>query len=408
MQTNKTTFAVKARRILPLADEKAARGSQLFGRLKSIDNAVLIVHAGQVVALGKAREIRLPGDCELTDLGPVCLIPGTINAHTHLDLSYLAEKTTWRKGFSAWLQSLIPLLPRGQIPPETLTQAIHKACQDLAAYGTAHVGNIAGSADHLLAATDDSARQAGFGISHFCECFGFAQSQDETNADLWPPFVRRDLQERPELAERVAPAGHALYSTSAEKLVRAKQFCRKHARVFSLHLAESPEETEMLTLGRGSLFEIFRQSILPEHWQAPGKRPLAYACQLNLLGARTLAVHGVDLDAQEAQVLAATGAALCLCPRSNQHLGVGSADVKTLIEENVLLCLGTDGLTSNTDLDVCQEALFLQEQADIPGEALIRMLTVNAARALGLGKNAGRLVPGAAANFCILPQQFLF
>ena len=408
MQIQKTSFAVKARSILPLADEQAARGAQLFARLKSIDNGVLIVHEGRVVALGKAREISLPADCQLTDLGAVSLIPGTINAHTHLDLSYLAGKTTWRQGFSAWLKSMIPLLPRGQVAQETLAQAIHKACQSLAAYGTSHVGNIAGSADHLLALTDTYAQEAGFGISHFCECFGFANHADSTEDQFWPPFVRRDLQEQPELAARVAPAGHALYSTSSAKLRQAKQFCRKHSRVFSLHLAESPEETEMLTLGRGSLYEIFRQSVLPETWQAPGKRPLAYACQLGLLGSGTLAVHGVDLTSQEAQVLAASGTALCLCPRSNEHLAVGSADVKTLMSENVLLCLGTDGLSSNTDLDVCQEALYLREHADIPLEALVRMLTVNAARALGLGKQVGRLIPGSPAVFSILPQELRF
>ncbi|MBR3663672.1 MAG: amidohydrolase family protein [Desulfovibrio sp.] len=401
------TFAVKARTILPLADERPARGSQLFARLKGIDNAVLLIHAGKVVALGKARDVSLPNDCPLTDLGPVCVIPGTINAHCHLDLSYLESKTCWGQGFTPWLQSLIPLLPRGQVEQKTLEDAVRRACQGLADCGTAHLGNIAGSADHLLALTDQQAEKEGLGISHFCECFGFTESEMAAD-NPWPPFVRRDLQEQPNLATHSALAGHALYSTSAHKLVQAKKFCRKHSRIFSIHLAESPEETEMLTQGRGRLFEIFRQSVLPTNWLAPGKRPLAYACALDLMDAETLAVHGVQLDRQEAQVMAALGASLCLCPRSNHHLNVGAIEVKTLIAENLLLCLGTDGLTSNTDLDVCQEAVFLHEQQGIPGEALIRMLTVNAARALKLGKYVGRLVPGSPGRFCILPQSLRF
>ena len=87
----------------------------------------------------------------------------------------------------------------------------------------------------------------------------------------------------------------------------------------------------------------------------------AYALKLGLLGSGTLAVHGTQLDAQEVEVLAASGAALCLCPRSNRNLGVGVPPVRELMESGALLCLGTDGLTSNRDLDVRKEAVWLRE-----------------------------------------------
>ncbi len=79
---------------------------------------------------------------------------------------------------------------------------------------------------------------------------------------------------------------------------------------------------------------------------------------------------------------------------------MGAPPVRALMENDVLLCLGTDGLTSNTDLDVRQEAVCLREHLDVPPEALIRLLTVNGAAALGLS-DAGRLTPAA---FCILPE----
>ena len=138
-------------------------------------------------------------------------------------------------------------------------------------------------------------------------------------------------------------------------------------------------------------------------------RPLAYAAGLGLLGPGALAVHGAQLDAQEVEVLAAGGTALCLCPRSNRNLGVGAPPVRALMESGGLLCLGTDGLTSNTDLDVRQEAVYLRESLDVPPEALVRLLTVNGAAALGLGgSGAGRLTPGAPANFCLLPEALTY
>ena len=140
--------------------------------------------------------------------------------------------------------------------------------------------------------------------------------------------------------------------------------------------------------------------VLPEDWAVPHLRPVAYARRLDLLGPGTLAVHGVQLEPAEVTALAASGSALCLCPRSNEYLAVGTASVAALLESGLLCCLGTDGLSSNTDLDVRQEAVFLRERLDVAPQALIRCLTVNGAAALGLA-GYGRLEPGSRAVFSV-------
>ena len=78
-------------------------------------------------------------------------------------------------------------------------------------------------------------------------------------------------------------------------------------------------------------------------------------------------------------------------------------DNAALLESGLLCCLGTDGLSSNTDLDVRQEAVFLRERLDVAPQALIRCLTVNGAAALGLA-GYGRLEPGSRAVFSVLPE----
>ncbi len=125
-------------------------------------------------------------------------------------------------------------------------------------------------------------------------------------------------------------------------------------------------------------------------------RPAEFAASLGLFGPGFLAVHGVWLNDREMRALARSGSALCLCPRSNRNLAVGRADIAGLVESGVLLCLGTDGLTSNTDVNVLNEARFLLDV--LPEDALLRMLTINGAAALGLAR-AGRLAPGAPAAF---------
>lgn len=395
-----SVLAIRARTIVPLSGESPALGAGLFAALKKIDNAVLLVRDGLVEDVLPWKNARLPAGARVRDVGPVCLIPACVNAHTHLQLSWLAGRTLWGKGFAAWLASMIPQLSTASAGE--VVSAVESACESLAAAGALHVGDVGGSLRGALTLVDRHCRAAGVGVSHFCEWFGFGPPFID-NEGPWPPRCRDELAADPALAVRCAPAGHALYSTAPEVLRAAREYCARNNAVFSFHLAESPEETQLLTDGNGPLYDCYAGTVLPEDWRPPGMRPLAYAAGLGLLGPGALAVHGVQLDAREVEALAAGGTALCLCPRSNRNLDVGAPPVRALMENDVLLCLGTDGLTSNTDLDVRQEAVCLREHLDVPPEALIRLLTVNGAAALGLS-DAGRLTPGGPAAFCILPE----
>lgn len=385
--------AYRARRVITLAGEKPAAGRDLFRPLNAIDDGIIINVNGLIDAVGPFHSTRLPAGCPVEDLGAVTIIPAPINAHCHLRLSHLAGKTLWGKGFAAWLKSLIPLiLAEKNISDHTpdIVAACEAACRE-AAQGCAHVGDIGGSLKGSVALVAKCASHAGLGTSQFCECFGF-----------WPTSSPWPDASRDEITENCAPAGHALYSTAPEILKAARNFCRMAGKVFSMHLAESPEETEQLLAGKGPLYELYKNKVLPENWQPPKMRPAEFAASLGLLGPGFLAVHGVWLNEREMRALAESGSALCICPRSNKNLAVGRPDIDKLVRNNVLICLGTDGLTSNTDVNVINEARFLQ--GELPEEALLRLLTVNGAFALGL-ENAGRLEIGAPANFRIWPEE---
>lgn len=384
---------IRARTILDMLGERPATGRDLLRPLRGLDNAALLVRGDRVLDVLPWKSVRLPAGTTVTDMGDVTLMPGCINAHCHLQLSHTAGRTLFGAGFTAWLRSLIALLRE----PRDAT-ALARACRDMAAAGTAHVGDYAG--DGLLD-VDAAARAAGLSVSHFCEWFG-GRAPFIDGERPWPPRCRPLLEQRPGLAARCAPAGHALYSTDARVLQDARQWCRLHGRVFALHLAESEDETRLLLHGEGPLWDCYRGMVLPEDWPVPHLRPLAYARRLGLLGPGTLAVHGVQLEAAEVADLAASGSALCLCPRSNVCLAVGTAPVQALLASDLLCCLGTDGLSSNTDLDVRQEAVFLREKLDVAPQALIRCLTVNGAAALGL-TGYGSLTPGSRAVTSVLP-----
>ncbi len=387
--------AVRARAIVPMTGEKASRGRELSAPLRIIDDGVLVMSKKRVVECGRKKDIVLPRGCQLNDLGDVCLIPGVINCHAHIDISHLAGKTLWGRGFSAWLTSLIPLGPRKTAFDRNVVDSARRdAIISCARNGTACVASICSPLLSTLLDLEREANKQGLALLHFLEVFG-------TQSEIFSGCMRDMREHCPEAL--LGSAGHALYSVEESTLLQARTMAAACGRRMSLHLAESAEEEEMLACGKGPLFEIFSKGVLPPSWKPPFLRPVALAHALGLLS-NLLAVHCVHVSKEEAALLASNDVAICLCPRSNDSLAVGEAPFDDFVRNGLLLCLGTDGLTSSPDLNVVNEASFLREKKDIPAEALVRMLTVNGAYALGLPDGFARLEPGSPAAFALVPD----
>ncbi len=403
--TSSTVQAYRVRSCIPLQGEEAATGKALLAPLSQVDDMLLLVQAGRIVHAQKYTAKDVPVGVRVEDLGEETLVPAVVNAHTHMQLSFVAGKTLWGQGFVPWLQSLIPLLPKTAQAFETeqVRTAIDTALLSLKESGTALFADFSGGAMHMVA---QAAQQAQVETLLLAEWFGF-----------WEDFAMDNpIPERSQHAyatvplsmrQQCIPCGHALYSTSATTLQGVKAWCEQHQQPFVLHLAEFPEEEQALVYGTGALVDVYAPHVYPKGWQAPGKAPVEYAAHLGLLNAQTLAVHGVHCTKQDIQLLCEKQVNVCLCPRSNKHLNVGTAPFWDFVQGGIPLCLGTDGLSSNTDVDVWQEALFLRTEHDFPWEALLRMLTVNGVKALGFHRKKqkwGRLEKGAQAKWSFLPK----
>ena len=389
--------ALRARRILTLADaQPAARRNDLLAPLALLDNAVIFSRQGLILAVEPYAHSKRRAGCTIEDAGDVTLIPGIINAHSHLEFSAFRGKTRLGQGFAAWVKSLITL--KGELKCEEADMA--DAAEEMAGHGVIHVGDI--GSDAPVAHTGVFFR-AGVSVSIFRECFGFnpANTPDElraarlkdTPAQIWP---------------HCALSGHALFSTHPQTMQLARQDCRKRGKIFTMHLAEHAEELDCLLNGTGTLNDMLRErGVLPRDHRAPGKRPVQYAHELGLLGDNTLAVHCVHCNEQEAELLAMTGTAACLCPRSNTAINAGkAAPVDLFMDRGVLLCLGTDSLASNSDLNLWNEARALRDAYQLPVQALLRLMTVNAAYSLRRPE-LGRLAPGYRAAWTVLPEDFV-
>ena len=365
------TYALRARRVAAMCP----------GR-EIIHDGAVIVRDGLVAEAGSFKELagRCPPD--VRDLGEVTVLPGLINSHTHLELSHLGLPPLPAQGFLAWVRWLL-----SQPVSDVDEASLDKAAGQLAACGTVAVADIGNRSPGLVAG---NMTRHGIEILTQFEQFGFGNEVSLPELPGIPP-------------ERLALAGHALYSTSRASLRQAKAWDQERGRAFSIHLAEHSEEAELLVDGQGEFADFLRCRILPPDFIPPSLSPVAYADSLGLLDHKTLAVHGVHVSKADIKILTARKTAVCLCPRSNAVIGVGVAPVRTYLDVRVPLCLGTDSLASAPNLNLWEELRELLHLTDLTLREAVRMLTATPAELFGFTR-LGSFAPGKLARIAILPS----
>lgn len=352
-----------------------------------IKDGVIAVARQRIVHVGP----RAPG-AALRDLGRVALLPGLINAHIHLELSWLRGRVPPAHKFTDWVKQLVALR-RGieRLADPDVVAPIRAAIGELRESGTVAVGDISNS----LASVAPMAAAGLDGIV-FHELLGF----QERDARL----VERSLKARNAVAAsgiRTSIAPHAPYSTSPE-LFRAIRAAvdESPCRITSIHLGESPQEVELLATGTGpwrSMLEVI--GAWRDDWPVPGCGPVEYLDGMAVIDARTLVIHGVQLDDSALQRLAQIGATLVTCPRSNQWVGAGAPPIERFYKSGVAVAVGTDSLASVGDLNLFSEMREMRWLAPgIPAAKIIESATLTGARALGLDEELGSLTPGKRAE----------
>ena len=178
-------------------------------------------------------------------------------------------------------------------------------------------------------------------------------------------------------------------------------------RPWTTHLAESADEERVIATGDGPLGELFAA----EAWsrgdgRGPGDGPVARLERAGALRAGLVAAHCVRLGPGDSGTLARAGVAVAHCPRSNVHLRCGRAPLEALREAGVPVGLGTDSPASGGDYDLRAEARACWEThapvMDLDDATLLRLITIDAARAIGMSETIGSLEPGKRADLVVL------
>jgi aminodeoxyfutalosine deaminase len=359
-----------------------------------IRNGWVAIADGRIAAVGGADAVPPPAPVQ--DLGGVVVMPALVNAHTHLELSWLRGRVPPAATFVDWIKQLF--VTRGgrseRAENPLVMDAAYAAAREMREAGTAGIGDISNSLASVV-----PIRDAGLRGIVFHELLGFNLPHGQSVVDTRPQREAAALAGAD--AVRVSVAPHAPYSVSPEMFRAIREEVNgSSVRITSVHLGESESEVQFLRDGTGPWPGILEWvGSTRDDWTPPGLTPVQYLEKLGMLDDRTLVVHAVQLGDEELRRLAGVGCTLVTCPRSNQWVGVGVPPIERFYRSGVRVAVGTDSLASVGDLNLFAELKVMRWLAPaVPARRLLESATRNGAEALGLDDELGTIACGRRAE----------
>ena len=348
-----------------------------------VENGELIIDDGNIVDV-----IAQSGnDDDVMDLSDYLLMPGFVNAHSHISLSALDKKLTPSESFADWIRALIPL--NSDLDKESRVQGIRSGAETMKSSGVTALGDYVADPELLPLIGG-----LGFRSVLFLETLGF---HSEKALELCKSVEEVLMKGNPSSICKLGIAPHAPYSVSPDLFRSLGHLAQKYHCPVSCHVAEIKEEGRFLVLGDDSLEELLKErAAWDPNWQPPYKSPMQYLSSLEILE-NLIAVHcnfvSDDLGLMEEKKVSAV-----FCPQSSNWFGREKLmPVRELIDRGINVALGTDSLASNYSLNYLDELRMADKLLpDVSREELLTMATRGGAIALDL--QSGSLSPGKKAD----------
>lgn len=372
-------------------------------------DGLVAVRAGRIAALAGRRghqavrrgALAALDEGPLVDLGAVALLPGLVNPHTHLEFSHSAAPLG-EPGlrFPAWIRQVIAA--RQTEPPAG--DPIARGLVESLTAGVVHVGDIDQVGSDPTSSRSDEVSERRPGCTRFLELRGFSPARRAAALDAARAFLAAPLA--PGQGERRGLSPHAPYSVHPETLSQSVTLARQYRRPMAMHLAESPEELELIAERRGAFRELLVDLGL---WSAAEFLPtmLDY---LRVLGQapRALVIHGNFLTEPELAYLAQERHKLSVvyCPRTHAYFGHPRHPLPGMLTAGVRVAVGTDSRASNPDLDLWAELRHVaRDFPELRPRQVLALGSLEAARALGISREWGSLAPGRRADLVAFPLE---
>ena len=350
-----------------------------------VEDGAVVIEDGSIAAVGTAEDLG-----EGTRYDDAVIVPGFVNAHSHLEYAVYGGFGDGLGDFAEWIT--LHIQRKARIGWDEYVDVAKFGAAQCLASGVTTVGDCSYSG-----ATAVACAELGLRATVYLEVFGV----DPARALEHFAAIRDRVSDSFSTRVRPGVSPHAPYSVSIELY----EACADLGLPIATHISESPAEVAYLLTGQGA-WGGYHDLLVA--W--PGKTGTHLLAERDLLGPNVVAAHCVVLDEDEIGLLASSGTGVAHCPRSNAALGCGVAPLAELREAGALVGVGTDSPASAPSLDFFEElrSVLLSARAragrpDVLSAAeTLELGTLGSARALGLDGEVGSLVPGKRADLTVV------
>jgi cytosine/adenosine deaminase-related metal-dependent hydrolase len=347
-----------------------------------------------IIALGSPGELRRHQPDGIVDLGNVLIVPGLINAHTHLELTAVGQLPS-PPSFVDWILALRERMSAITDFERWLPDSVKGGIAKSLRFGVTAVGDITlnpAMVRPLLAA--GKMRGVSYG-----EVLGMAgraaQMESRLEAALNSSIPSQWF------AAGIEP--HAPYSLDLVGYRRCIEAARERSMPLATHLAETPDEAEFLADHSGPFRRLWAElGAWNENVSQFSGGPIRAMDSLGLLKLPALLAHVNYIDDDELAILAKGRASVVYCPRTHAYFGHPPHRFEEMLRRGINVALGTDSCASSVDLNLLEDLrLVYRARPHLSMELLWSLVTTRAATALGMPEKIGRLSPGLSADLCV-------
>lgn len=368
-----------------------------------IENGAIRISGNRITEIGRWNEFSFSSEDEVIDLGETILLPGLINAHCHLDYTDMSGLMPPQKSFTDWIRLM--LAAKAEWNYSEFAESWLHGARMLLRTGCTTVVDFEAVPELL----PDVWSATPLRVISLLEMTG-VKSRRNPRTILEENMAH--IATFPGGRCRAGLAPHSPYSTVPELLRLAAETARQHHWPISIHIAESVQEFEMFTHGRGVMFDWLRRNQRDMSDCGLGS-PIRHADACGALNENCLAVHVNYLANSDAELLATRHTSVAHCPRSHCYFRHERFPFSKLARARVNICLGTDSLATvyKTRKQGVELSMFDEMQAfaaahpRVSPQKILQMATINGARALGMAGQSGELSKKALADVIAIPYQ---
>ncbi len=348
-----------------------------------IAGGALAIHEGKIVDIDSSENIveRYSAQTVL-DAHDKLILPGFINGHTHVGMTMMRGVADNAKNLQEWLNNYIFPLEKKILSEDFVYWSTILACYEMIQSGITMFADMYFFESASAKAVMQAGMRAILGETIFIE-------KDVEHAQEFCQEFKNNSHIQP------AFAPHSLYSCDAKTLVTAHKYAVQNNVPLIIHVAEQQDE----------LYELYKKT---------GMSPGEYMQSLNILSPNVIIAHGVHFSDSDLKIIAKSGASIIYNPSSNMKLGSGIAHVKSMQQCGIPVGIGTDGTASNNSLDsfvemktgaLLQGLCVADYCKPLTPFEVVKLATIDGARALKMGSKTGTLEVGKCADILLMDTQ---